>query len=406
MEKVLTNNNEIGEWKPMLSRDIRLTENGSALVLNQTKLGYQLRIDVKAKAFLQLMDGTKDLHELSRCYEHIYNRNMEADRLSHFLNNEFVNKGFIESDRVIKQRESAAYLKLKITLIPAALLNGLRVGFLRHLFKPTMFYATLVALILINTWVFVTYKNSAYQSPSWQVLLILFLSHLFHEFGHSLAAKSMGARPGHIGFGFYYVLPVFFVDLSDIWNLKKRERIIINLSGIYFDYITSFAMFLLFLATHNSVFIVVNLLLFFKTFYNINPLVRSDAYWVIADTIDKPNLTENAGMAFRQLCSPSAARRKAVLASWRHILLAVYGTLAFAFWAYIIIGLLQQAGNGFSGAIALFSELGQSLRTNTWNFTSIMGKLINLLLVCIALMILGKIIIQTVKRFHKKKSIV
>jgi putative peptide zinc metalloprotease protein len=70
-------------------------------------------------------------------------------------------------------------------------------------------------------------------------LLVLYGCSILHEFGHAAAGKRFGATPGDIGFGFYFIAPVFFSDLSDVWKLPPKERIIVNLGGIYFELIVA-----------------------------------------------------------------------------------------------------------------------------------------------------------------------
>ncbi len=67
--------------------------------------------------------------------------------------------------------------------------------------------------------------------------IISLITGIFHEFGHVTATEYYGAKQGGIGFGFYLLSPVYFADVTDIWKLKPKQRIIVNVSGVYFEII-------------------------------------------------------------------------------------------------------------------------------------------------------------------------
>ncbi len=65
-----------------------------------------------------------------------------------------------------------------------------------------------------------------------------------HELGHASALARAGGRPGAITFGLrFYVYPCLATDVSNAWMLAKRERILVNLGGVYFQSIFSILLF-------------------------------------------------------------------------------------------------------------------------------------------------------------------
>lgn len=120
----------------------------------------------------------------------------------------------------------------------------------------------------------------------------------FHEFGHASASAHYGKPSDSIGFGFYLVFPVFFTDVTSIWNLNRWKRIVVNIGGIYFQLISNILLVGgYFLTAEQSIqvifkyFFIANLA---YILYSINPFLRNDGYWVYSDLFGLPNLTQRA----------------------------------------------------------------------------------------------------------------
>jgi putative peptide zinc metalloprotease protein len=141
-------------------------------------------------------------------------------------------------------------------------------------------------------------------------LFLLYLSmvfiKVFHEFGHSFACKAFGRRNGsggqvHVmGVMFLVFLPLPYMDASSAWAFRKKShRVIVGLSGMMVElFIASVAAVVwantstgtLHIIAHNMIFIAsVSSLLF-----NGNPLLRFDAYYVLSDLVEIPNLGQRS----------------------------------------------------------------------------------------------------------------
>jgi len=198
-------------------------------------------------------------------------------------------------------------------------------------------------------------------------------------------------------FGFYYFLPVFFIDLSDSWNIKKSDRIIINLSGILIDYLFGIFLFIGYKITNDSLFIVSNILLFLKTFYNLNPFIRSDLYWVLADYFEKPNLSEQSRRELMRLLSNSKKKKSQPLTK-SQIYMASYYFLTTIFWTYIIINFLKQLMNGFTTSRLFLNTIQKSVNTGVWDLSVLIHQSINLLFLFFGVFILFVLIRLGIKK--------
>ncbi len=124
--------------------------------------------------------------------------------------------------------------------------------------------------------------------------LLGFISVTFHEFDHASSAKYFGAKHGGIGGGFYLFTPVYFADVSDIWKLSRFKRIIVNLSGIYFESIMSCVYIVFGLVANMEMFVIIGTFIFLHSLWNLNPFLRNDGYWVLSDGLNYPNLSKNS----------------------------------------------------------------------------------------------------------------
>lgn len=118
--------------------------------------------------------------------------------------------------------------------------------------------------------------------------VILVACSLFvHELGHASALARAGGRPGAITFGLrFYVYPCLATDVSNAWMLAKRERMLVNLGGVYFQSIFSILLYVAsylapsYVATTiaDAACICAALCLF-----QLVPFPHSDGHWVAKD---------------------------------------------------------------------------------------------------------------------------
>ena len=126
---------------------------------------------------------------------------------------------------------------------------------------------------------------------------------LLHEMGHAFACKHFGRQAGsggevnQMGVTFLVFTPLPFVDTSSAWALRsKRQRIVVGASGMLVELAVAAIAAILWVHTaegttlhaiaYNIMFIAgVSSLVF-----NGNPLLRYDAYYMLLDLLEIPNL--------------------------------------------------------------------------------------------------------------------
>ena len=153
------------------------------------------------------------------------------------------------------------------------------------------------------------YNFSAFVQPANRVLAPGNLGYLyvafvlvkaFHEFGHALTARRFGAEVHRMGIMFLVFMPVPYVDVTPMWACpRKGAKILVGCGGVMIElFLASLAVFawlalepsVVRTVLYNVIFVAsVSTLLF-----NGNPLLRYDAYYVLSDLIEIPNLRQRA----------------------------------------------------------------------------------------------------------------
>ncbi|MBK9308530.1 MAG: HlyD family efflux transporter periplasmic adaptor subunit [Nitrospira sp.] len=165
-----------------------------------------------------------------------------------------------------------------------------------------------------------------------------------HELGHAYTATRFGCRVPTMGLAFMVMMPVLYSDVSDSYRLtSKRKRLLIAAGGVIAELglaaVALFAWGYLPEGTLRSIaFIVATTSLAMSLVVNLNPLMRFDGYYVLADGLGIPNLQDRS-FAFGQwklrvlLFGHQNAPPEAVSAGMRQTMV-VY---AWAVWAYRLI---------------------------------------------------------------------
>lgn len=169
--------------------------------------------------------------------------------------------------------------------------------FFNGIFSPVFFWISFLTITAFSVY-FLILNNTVINSLSdlkfgWIITFIFTLFIIFfHEIGHTVAASRYKVVAKEIGFGFYFIYPALYTDLSEIWKLHKKERIIINLGGIYFQMIINLmlALVILILPAYKLLLMSFFISNMGMIFFNLNPLFKFDAYWIFSDFFEIHNL--------------------------------------------------------------------------------------------------------------------
>lgn len=142
-------------------------------------------------------------------------------------------------------------------------------------------------------------------------LILLFLLYpvikLLHELGHAFAAKLEGGEVHEMGITFLLLMPVPYVDVSAAIHFRSRyKRMLVSAAGIIVELFIAALGLLLFLAAQPGLVQSIGFNLFLiggisSLFFNGNPLLKYDGYYILADAIGIPNLYQRSGQYWKYL---------------------------------------------------------------------------------------------------------
>lgn len=185
-------------------------------------------------------------------------------------------------------------------------------------------------------------------------LLLLFVVYpiikFLHELGHAFATKRWGGEVHELGVMLLVFMPVPYVDASAASAFRdKKRRMTVGAAGMMVElFLAAIALFVWLNVEPGLVrSVAFNVILIGSVstlFFNANPLLRFDGYFIFADAIEVPNLAARANQYLTYLVqrhvfgvtqaeSPPASRGERL---W----FALYGVAAFCYRlmvAFVII---------------------------------------------------------------------
>lgn len=195
------------------------------------------------------------------------------------------------------------YFYIKIKLLRPDVFLDATIKYINPLFTKTFLYLLLVfgvfGLYLVSRqWYefkdtlqyYFNFKSLIYYIPA-----ILFAK-ILHEFGHAYAAKKYNCKVPTMGVAFLFLWPVFYTDTTDSYKLSSRkERIVISSAGIITE--LTLAVFATLLwnflpdgPIRSASFFIASVSWLLSILININPFLKFDGYYLMADILGVDNL--------------------------------------------------------------------------------------------------------------------
>ncbi len=218
----------------------------------------------------------------------------------------------------------------------------------RVCFSPAGFAAWLAAVIWavkigLDHWDALREQTQSVLAPGNLFLLYvgMALVKAVHEIGHALACRRYGGEVHTMGIMLLIFTPVPYVDVTSSWAFRERHRRVwVAAAGMMSELLVAAGAMAVWAATgpgivhslaYNMIFIAsVSSLLF-----NGNPLLRYDAYYILSDLLDLPNLYARSARQLRWLAERYLFGRRAAHSPAQGVgegmWLAAYGVLSGAY---------------------------------------------------------------------------
>ncbi|MGZ5049494.1 MAG: efflux RND transporter periplasmic adaptor subunit [Methylobacter sp.] len=128
----------------------------------------------------------------------------------------------------------------------------------------------------------------------------LSLAKIVHELGHAFAASRAGCRVPSMGIALMMGLPVLWSDVTDAWRLtRRRDRLLIDAAGMLAELALAVLATLLWVvlpdgAVRSGVYVLASTTWLVTLAINLNPFMRFDGYYLLADYWDVANLQDRS----------------------------------------------------------------------------------------------------------------
>ncbi|MDB4223156.1 HlyD family efflux transporter periplasmic adaptor subunit [Granulosicoccus sp.] len=172
------------------------------------------------------------------------------------------------------------------------------------------FLIVAVGIAILNSAAIVSQISVVASTPQqwWQFLLVYPLLKGAHELAHALTIKRFGGSIHEAGITVLVLMPVPYVDATDIWRFESRyQRMLVSAAGMIAEGVIASIGFLIWLTVEPGLLAnlgfaaaltgsVTTLVL------NANPLLKFDGYQILQDALDMPNLAPRASRYLTYLC--------------------------------------------------------------------------------------------------------
>ncbi|RUR31860.1 biotin/lipoyl-binding protein [Vreelandella andesensis] len=191
----------------------------------------------------------------------------------------------------------------------------------------------------------------------------IFVLKIFHEMAHAIVCKKYGAAVHTMGIMFIIFTPLPYIDASSSWSMRSRwHRVFVGGAGMYVELFLAAIAALVWASTGSG---PVNSLAFnlmvagsvSSLLFNGNPLLRFDAYYMLADAVDIPNLYQKANQQWlyymdRWLLGTPKSEPAADSPS-EAVWLSLYGALSLFYRLFIMFVIMLMVADIWIGLGAL-----------------------------------------------------
>lgn len=350
----------------------QMEDGQTAITLKNPQLNRYYRLSEEGFFIWKLLDGLHTLRDISLAFfnqYHVFEPNTISDLIADMMEDGFVEK--IVDDEV-EEADMQWYQKIDATIRHYMevqweftncdhWLEKSYQRFIHYLFAwPMQLIFILIALSGVIGFA-MTFSHQAEvmhatKHTGWLLILAIILMMVvspLHELAHAYTTKYFGKKVNSFGIGWFWLSLTAYCDTSDMWLAPNRERLAVDLSGIYVDLIIaggSSTLLLLVANPYLSVFLwLFSLVLYFNVLMNCNPTVESDGYYVLMDCMKKDELRQKAtnwlANHFKEIIrSPFSIRRypaEAFYWAWVSLYFILNFIVMMAITSYLLYGLFD-----------------------------------------------------------------
>ncbi|UFH31093.1 hypothetical protein LNP04_14065 [Chryseobacterium sp. C-71] len=296
--------------------------------------GQHFIINHESKSVLEILSVSETYDEAVGKFNTSFKDNLNTESFIELVKNIFSKIPIFDNDRKDANPQKS-FIKFQKTIITSELAKKLINPF-RFLFIKKIFWTLFIGLSILAVVLVVKTPLSSLQEVHMLWIALLYTPTVFlHELGHIAACNKYTHKNGEIGFGIYFIFPVFYSDVSAIWHAKKEERVITNLAGIYLQMLSMLIFIVLHYFTNNSLFLQMAFILAVYSYIQLIPFIRSDGYWLLSDLSSTPNLHERSQSELKMWLTKPL--KKITQSTPKEYFILLYGIFNTVIFGYFII---------------------------------------------------------------------
>src|SRR3954451_10689069 len=303
-------------------------KEGAALVRRGD--GQMVQLGPLMYALLSCVDGRRDVSELASCVSEQVGRTFEEEHVV-ALAEKLAAQGLLAGteDKAPPRSNPLLALRWKVLVTNPRATELLTAPF-AVLFRPFVLWPVLACFVAVVWFVLVekgvaSATRQAFDSP--ELLLLVFVlavaSAGFHELGHASACRYGGGTPGGMGMGLYLVWPAFYTDVTDAYRLPRRDRLRVDLGGLYFNAVVAVLTMGAWLVRHVDALLLLIALQLLQMVKQLSPVIRAHGYHILADVTGVPDLYAHIGPTLRRRPSALTGRARVIVTLWVLIVVPV-----------------------------------------------------------------------------------
>jgi len=330
--------------------------DGAALVRRAD--GQMVQLGPLMYALLESADGERDRAGVAAAMSERLGRRLDEEHVE-ALAEKLAAQGLLAGTehQAPPKRNPLLALRWKVLVTDPVLTRRLTAPF-TFLFSPWIMFPALVGFAGVF-WFVLFHKgvagatSQAFEKPG--LLLLVFAlavaSAGFHELGHASACRYGGATPGGMGMGIYLVWPAFYTDVTDSYRLPRRDRLRVDLGGLYFNAVVADVTMLVWLVWRMDALLLLIALQVLQMVKQLSPIIRADGYHILSDATGVPDLFSHMGPTLRRLL-PGHRNEPSALTGWARFLVTA--------WVLVVVPVLISLA---IGAVLLLPKLA----TSSWD---------------------------------------
>ena len=228
---------------------------------------------------------------------------------------------------------------------------------LQPIFKRSLLWATTVFILVGFAWFLRDLVSIYGVKANFEILgssVVGFFFYNFvalgpviaiHEIAHGLALVHYGGKPGEMGTGLFYFSPIFYIETTDAWGLKRGERMMVYLAGNLSTLLIGSALAIVHFAVAipdpaSHILTMTVFYCFTISLFNFAPPFETDGYYILTDVVNMPNLRHDSygylGSIFRRIFRRPAKTKIQGLTKRKKRILLIYAVASAGYILYLV----------------------------------------------------------------------